>query len=861
MTTRTMPSISTRPTLDEYQQRVIDATERSIRVVAPAGSGKTETLARRVEERIRQGIPANRILVLTFDRNAADSFRAKLRSGNGGPTARVETLNAYGYGLLRNRFPDERNRIVSEPFWPATNYLNELVNEYGHQVFSSMLSKIKNEVFDPRSVNKRTLSSWIAKNRVHLLRDLDNEQIVAKVDDSQFGRDLATEYIAYEKFLEQRKGIDFDDQKLRPLIRLREDPAILDSIRNTLDEVIVDEFQDINKLDCELIDAISTNATLVVTGDDDQAIYGFRGASAEYLISPKGAFGREFTHYELSINYRCPPKVIDVAGKLITHNGTRIPKKPKASKALPGTVEAMNARNADVEALTVAHRAGSLLRDPDGSPRTVAILTRTNAQLLEIQSALIRAETPYTIGVENDVRITWELARRMLVVAPELKKRGIPEAETRATVIECFAKSRRLQPNQVNALKRMAIQDELNFPGPEMLQLLPDRLRVAFESGLRIFKKAKDLADRLVALEDMLHAIPSQVMNGGRRTNQPSRLGGMIDLAESFGERQMAFLEEVDRLISIQREALRRDTVPKVALSTCHGAKGREWQVVLVPFCNEGIFPDARSEEGEYLEAERKLFYVSMTRASEHLVLSWADFRPDTGRKQAPSPFLIEAGLAKPPPQQRSMAASTTPSSRPSPSTTARREQRNTPPRVNGTSPSRRPVSSPAAVSTTVPAPVAAPKSTRLLTLISVRGRMVVNGLDPKKVNDLASRIVEDEQRNDLAFADMTLRYQAQDPDATLPLQMDLALRGVPFAVRDEDHFSGLETFDAMCDAWLSGSTRVTDESATDTIAAMEAVLTRATGSTDHKRWRAALDRISDEEPGTDPEGVQFTAG
>src|SRR5699024_877212 len=143
----------------------------------------------------------------------------------GGPTARVETLNAYGYSILRQRLPDERNRVISEPFWPATPYLNELVNEYGHQVFSSMLSKIKNEGFDPRTVNRRTLSTWIAKNRVHLLRDLENEQIVAKIDDAQFGRDLATEYVAYEKFLEQRNGIDFDDQKLRPLIRLRENPA------------------------------------------------------------------------------------------------------------------------------------------------------------------------------------------------------------------------------------------------------------------------------------------------------------------------------------------------------------------------------------------------------------------------------------------------------------------------------------------------------------------------------------------------------------------------------------------------------------------------------------------------------------
>src|SRR5690606_28694434 len=222
--------------------------------------------------------------------------------------------------LLRQRFPDERNRIINEPYWPGTTYLNDLVGEYGHRVFSEMISKIKNEVFDRRSVDKKKLAAWIADNRVHLLRDLENEQIVSNLSDTQFGRDLATEFIAYEKFLQQRNGIDFDDQKLRPLIRLREDDALREQIQSLHDEVIVDEFQDINRLDSELIELIAEKATLVVTGDDDQAIYGFRGASAAYLINPKSAFNRDFTHYELSINYRCAPKIIDAAGKVITNN-------------------------------------------------------------------------------------------------------------------------------------------------------------------------------------------------------------------------------------------------------------------------------------------------------------------------------------------------------------------------------------------------------------------------------------------------------------------------------------------------------------------------------------------------------------
>jgi hypothetical protein len=523
---------------------------------------------------------------------------------------------------------------------------------------------------------------------------------------------------------------------------------------------------------------------------------------------------------------------------------------------MPGSVEPIHARNQEAEALTVARRAKALLRDGEGNPRTVAILTRTNGQLLELQSSLIRAETPYAISVDNDVRVAWELARRMLVAHPVLKKRGVPDAETRATVAECFGRARRLPTNQVGTLKRLATVDETAFPGPELLQVLPDRMRPAFESGLKTFKRAKTLDEQLTVLEDMLAAVPSSVMNGGRKTNQPSRLSGMIALAEEHDGKRKVFLAEVERLISVQREALRRDATPKVTLSTCHGAKGREWQVVFVPFCNEGIFPDARSEEGEYLEAERKLFYVSMTRASEHLVVSWADFRPDTGRRQAPSPFVIEAGLAV------------------APKTTARKPD----PAPRGNHNANR---SPAPRKTTGATESAAPwwgrgasrkgaasngrnttpRPARLITLFSTRSRVVIDGLDAKKVADLSARILDDEERYGLAIGEMLIRYQAHDPEATLPLQLDLALRGVPFAIEDAHRFTEADTFMAMRESWTSGVERVTGSLGADTISAMERVLGQATDSTDHRRWHAALERIADEEPGTDPGGIQFTTG
>jgi len=837
------PDTPSRPAPDPFQQRVIDAAEASIRVVAPAGSGKTETLARRVEQRIADGIPAHRILVLTFDRNAAASFRAKLHTASG-PAPRVETLNAWGYALLRQHINEDRTRIITEPFWPGTRYLSDLVNDYGLQVFSSMLSKIKNEILDPRTTERKDLASWIAKNKIHLLRDLENEQIVARISDRQFGNDLASEYIAYERFLQDRGGIDFDDQKLRPLIHLRKNRDLRERIQGMVDEVIVDEFQDINHLDCELIALISPKATLVVTGDDDQAIYGFRGASAGFLIDPAAAFGREFTHYELSVNYRCPERIIDVAGRLIGHNETRIAKSPRADKDLPGRIDTLIADNVWHEAARIARYAGAILHSDD--PKTMAVLTRTNGQAIDIQSAMIRAATPYQIAPENDIRITWEHARKMLLLAPTLREHDVPPPEDRATIVRAFAATRRLPERQVNNLVRAATQEDYMFPGPALQQLLPDRFQAAFTAGISQLRHSRSLGSDIIALEDFLNAVVSRAIEGGRRANQLSRLAGLEKLAEDDGDRREEFLVELDRLISIQREALRRSSTPKITLSTCHGAKGREWQVVFVPQCNDGVFPDNRSVEGEYLEAERKLFYVSITRAAERLVVSWVDDKKNGRSESTPSRFLIEAGLAKPP-KQKSLPQEKN----------GRRGGLERAQKPSSGVPNAHPMTSRSANTGTS---TSATRPKRRISLMSARRRKTIDGLADAAVAELGAQMLGWDERGEQPLADMTIRYQPSDPDATFPLQLDLALRGIPFQIDAADRVTESDIFTAMQEAWRSGVERISGSADADTIAAMERVLARVTESPDPARWRTLLTRLEDDAPGTDPSGVQFLA-
>src|SRR5436309_12101457 len=130
----------------------------------------------------------------------------------------------------------------------------------------------------------------------------------------------------YEKLLQREQKIDFDDQKLRALKCLEASPKVLSLIQRQFDEIIVDEFQDINELDFALVVLIAQNARLVITGDDDQAIYGFRGCTPRYIIELEKHLGRDVQSFELKRNYRCPRNIVDHATRLIRHNKWRIEK-------------------------------------------------------------------------------------------------------------------------------------------------------------------------------------------------------------------------------------------------------------------------------------------------------------------------------------------------------------------------------------------------------------------------------------------------------------------------------------------------------------------------------------------------------
>lgn len=829
--------------LDTFQQAVVASTATSIRVVAPAGSGKTETLSLRVQRRIAAGVDPARILLLTFDNNARDAIvkrLARLGVPNG---VRVSTLNAFGFHLLNTRFANERRQVVRDVYFPQSQILNDLVQEYGHSVFTEMLSKIKNEAIDPRTIEQEELATWCRKNRVHLLRNLEDDPILSKVSDARFGSELAREMMGYERFLAERNGIDFDDQKLRPLIRLQQDTRALESLQSQYDDVIVDEFQDINRLDVMLIDLTAARSNLLITGDDDQAIYGFRGATADFLIHPRKQLHRDFEAYELSVNYRCPPRILDVASKLISWNENRIDKNPRAQKTNPGMVEVSRSEDIAAECDWISTRMKTLLTE---GATSAVVLARRRAQLVGIQSAFIRNGTPYRTNVHEDVRVSWSLARRALHMAP-LSVRHMPDEETRGEIVRIFADARSLPGRRADQLVRLARQGDLAFPGPELLQQLYDRERTELNEGIKALTGEMSLVARLRALDGFLKTELRTYMDGGkdaareRNDSETSRLSGLIDLAKDERLSKEQLIARIDELLEPQRHVLRTNG-PAVELSTCHGAKGREWQVVCIPHCNQGVFPDARSQEDEHLEAERKLFYVSMTRASEHLIMTWSRESSRGARGEA-STFLIEAGVEKPPARQSDIRVKARPVREPAAEPSGGTGRKLSPDGNWAMKAAPRKVTGP---------------QPRYLTLVTPRGRSMQNAIDMAASQMLADAIAVQHEDRGIALESMAVRYPRADAVSTLPLQLELALRGTPFAISESHRFQQSAIYQAAVRAWSADAPALGDRQNAAIVDAMAAVLERLTDSDDSWVWLDRLESFEDSDIGAGSAGVQF---
>ena len=421
---------------DEFQQAVIADGSDAIRVVAPAGAGKTQTLINRLVAQVREGVSARRILLLTFDNAAANAIKSKLAEtirddASGQFRARVTTLNSYGFSVLKDHFPDQffsickrprqaqmlgnlrRSLASSQPL--AASLLPSGLNNYFYLDFFSVL---KNHLFDPQALRAQHLADFLltatqASIFFQPKQPSDQRKLILK--------SLIWLYANLDALMLQGRCMDFDDQKLRAWACLQKTPDVRAIVQGQWDEISVDEFQDINVLDFELIRTISAKARLVVTGDDDQAIYGFRGCTPDFMIDLNAHVDRPVTTHVLRINYRCPKNIVTFADQLIRHNARRIPKDPIADRADDAAIKIAQSGSATTEARFVT----TLIRQIRKQNKQLgfadfAVLYRNNAQSLPIQIEFILRDIPYFVREQDSVVASDGLAKLLSILRVKL---------------------------------------------------------------------------------------------------------------------------------------------------------------------------------------------------------------------------------------------------------------------------------------------------------------------------------------------------------------------------------------------------------------------------------------------------------
>jgi len=667
----------TLPPPDPFQQEVIAATERSLRVIAPAGAGKTQTLVRRVARRIEAGAAPRRILVLTFDRNAKASFERMVQRVGLSRPPDIRTLNAFGWDILKRNFPEERSEIVKpwlvlgsrgiNPSGSKHQLIRALAEEGEPKDVLRIFDALKDHQFDPRDRAYKERNAWIARNYERLVP----ESFLARYPErhaGEFALAISDEFRAYEHFLEKHKVIDYQDQKLRTLKLLEANPDVLRRVQERYDEVIVDEVQDINPLDATLIKVIAARAALVLTGDDDQAIYEFRWASPRFLIDPDAYFDRRFRTLELSLNYRCPPAILKHALPLIAHNAERVAKAPRAHKDGGGEIVLGSADSALNEGRLILRWIEEARRhDPDLRYQDIAVLYRANAQHYGIQTELFNHRIPYRVNERFDLRIVWRKALALLEFSTKVRAgEPLPE-EDRLAILSLYPAFGNLRPSDLAAIARAGSDRERShFPGTATIGAITDRMNAGtatyFRGAIRDLTTARSIDDELAVIGGRFFGFAEGGAGSETTGFDESPIEELQNIAarmgkvgrEEFVRRFGTFLRKAE---ADQANATAGDT--GVELSTCHGAKGREWKVVIMPSCNEGRFPDFRSVEGQDLEAERRLFYVSMTRASQRLCISWLTGEEGKAKPPQPSTFLYEANLIEGPPPPRDAATAT----------------------------------------------------------------------------------------------------------------------------------------------------------------------------------------------------------
>ncbi|CAN5763828.1 DNA helicase PcrA [soil metagenome] len=616
--------------LNPVQEEAVVHTEGPLLVVAGAGSGKTRVLTHRIAHLIEMGTSPFEILAITFTNKAAQEMRQRVGALIG-PVAEkmwVSTFHAACVRILRR----DGHRLG----YPSSFTIYD-------QADSQRLCGyvIRDLNLDAKRFPTRQVHAIIsaAKND-----DRGPEEFAARAE-VIFERKIADVYREYQARLHKAGAMDFDDLLRNTVELLRTEPEVLEHYRTRFKHVLVDEYQDTNKVQNELVLQIAGgHHNVCVVGDSDQSIYRFRGADIRNILEFEEAFP-ETTVIVLEQNYRSTQTILDAANAVIANNLGRKPKELWTDEGDGHTIVRYHADDEGDEAQWVAHEINKLHDSGEHVWGDVAVFYRTNGQSRVVEEHLLRSGIPYKVvgGTRfydrREIKDALSYVKAVVNPADEISvkrvlnqpKRGIGESTVARLDIWAGGHGYTF----MEALRRAEDAGVTGraVKGIEAFLALIDGVADKVEEGPGPLLEA--LLDRsgYVAELQEEHSIEAE----GRLENLAELVGSAREV-----ESTVEFLEQVSLVADTDQVP---DDDSQVILMTLHSAKGLEFPAVFLVGLEDGIFPHMRSiGEPDELEEERRLAYVGITRARERLYLSHAWSRTIYGSTQynPPSRFLDE---------------------------------------------------------------------------------------------------------------------------------------------------------------------------------------------------------------------------
>ena len=666
--------------LDSSQMDFCTSPHQNIRLLAPAGCGKTISLLYRCRQLFQQSNQNPRLLIVTFTKSATAELNERLKSdpdlecliGN----TNITTLNAYGDRRIRDRVRSHQLLTSStdfhfamlrqlRPTWLEFPHVAEAVQARGSGARRVMevMDNLKSMGFDHTTDTNREnfISrlnqleeqglSWRIEQQFDILTEIGVLDAPASGDDEGPSRNRRAFYDRFFIFwrratdqLLQQSTFTFEDQKYWAYIELkspgpdgRPRPSITGAAR--YDHVLVDEFQDINPLDLALVKVIveRNRATLTIVGDDDQAIFEWRGASPEYILNPTEYFGLTFQDYQLQTNYRSPKQIVTLSQNLIAHNQNRVQKTVNS---------APNAHDAQIELITTDGISDRLRLVTDivrnTEPGKVAVLGRLRRQLIPFQIYYASHGAPFKTAADLDVfgSKAFDDLVKLLDIKDRAKYRqrstqALNDAMTICDFIKRYPLNRRDSTNLKEHLANsrsvttvQAVAEIASYTGPN----LAGKNHIQLHSSASSFVNASNLSDAIEVISDDFSGLrfdQERAENDVWYTDPPLKQLAEIAASENLDandliERIEHAKNDLAAYRSFEDGNETRDSSGVLErplhLITAHRAKGKEFDTVVILDTDDRTWPNRAQSERE-IEAERRLFYVAFTRARSKVIM------------------------------------------------------------------------------------------------------------------------------------------------------------------------------------------------------------------------------------------------